>query len=74
MRLNLGGIPEPKDFIPDETWRALREPGPWLMQLVAIVRELTRGMIYPDALKFAKRAAPLLDLTVMEFMRLRKNK
>ena len=38
-----------------------------------IVRELTRGMIYSDALKYAKRAAPLLDLTVMEFMRLRKN-
>ena len=39
-----------------------------------IVRELTRGMIYSDALKFAKRAAPLLDITVTEFMRLRKNK
>jgi hypothetical protein len=38
-----------------------------------IVRELTRGMIYSDALKYAKRAAPLLDITVMEFMRLRKN-
>jgi hypothetical protein len=38
-----------------------------------IARELTRGMIYLDALKFAKRAAPLLDMTVAEFMRLRKN-
>ena len=38
-----------------------------------IVRELTRGMTYTDALKFAKRAAPLLDITVTEFMRLRKN-
>ena len=38
-----------------------------------IVREPTRGMTYSDALKYAKRAAPLLDLTVMEFMRLRKN-
>jgi hypothetical protein len=38
-----------------------------------IVRELTRGMIYSDALKYAKRAAPLLDLNVLEFMRLRKN-
>ena len=38
-----------------------------------IVRELTRGMTYSDALKYAKRAAPLLDITVMEFMRLRKN-
>lgn len=38
-----------------------------------IVRELTRGMTYSDALKFAKRAAPLLDIRVSEFMRLRKN-
>lgn len=38
-----------------------------------IVRELTRGMTYSDALKFARRAAPLLDITVAEFMRLRKN-
>lgn len=38
-----------------------------------IARELTRGMTYSDALKFAKRAAPLLDISVAEFMRLRKN-
>ena len=38
-----------------------------------IARELTRGMTYSDALKFAKRAAPLLDINVAEFMRLRKN-
>ncbi|MEJ0090360.1 MAG: hypothetical protein WDM80_11535 [Limisphaerales bacterium] len=38
-----------------------------------IVRELTRGMSYADALKHARIAAPLLDIGVMEFMRLRKN-
>jgi hypothetical protein len=38
-----------------------------------IVRELTRGMTYADALRFAKRAAPLLDIGVAEFMGLRKN-
>jgi hypothetical protein len=38
-----------------------------------IVHELTRGMVYPDALKLARMAAPLLDVGVMEFMRLRKN-
>ncbi len=38
-----------------------------------IARELTRGMTYSDALKFAKHAAPLLDISVAEFMRLRKN-
>ena len=38
-----------------------------------IVRELTRGMTYADALKYAKKAAPLLDIEVAQFMRLRKN-
>ncbi|MDD5140509.1 MAG: hypothetical protein PHY43_09660 [Verrucomicrobiales bacterium] len=38
-----------------------------------IVRELTRGMSYSEALKHARMAAPLLDIAVMEFMRLRKN-
>lgn len=38
-----------------------------------IVRELTRGMTYSDALKFAKRAASLLDISTAEFMQLRKN-
>jgi hypothetical protein len=38
-----------------------------------IVREMTMGMTYSDALVFAKRAAPLLDISVREFMRRRKN-
>jgi hypothetical protein len=38
-----------------------------------IARELSRGMTYLDALKLAKKAAPLLDIGVAEFMRLRKN-
>ena len=38
-----------------------------------IVRELTRGMSYSDALRLARRAAPLLDIGIAEFMRLRKN-
>ncbi len=38
-----------------------------------IVRELMRGRTYGDSLKLAKRAAPLLDIGVAEFMRLRKN-
>jgi hypothetical protein len=38
-----------------------------------IVRELTREMSYSDALRLARRAAPLLDIGVAGFMRLRKN-
>jgi hypothetical protein len=38
-----------------------------------IVRELSSGMTYGDALKLAREAAPLLDITVREFMRMRRN-
>jgi hypothetical protein len=38
-----------------------------------IVREISMGLTYGDALKLAKRAAPLLDLTISQFMRFRKN-
>ena len=38
-----------------------------------IVRKLTSGMTYLDAQKLARLAAPLLDLTITEFLRLRKN-
>jgi hypothetical protein len=43
----------------------------WLTQ--RIVRELTAGMTYTEARELAHKAAPLLDITVSEFMRLRKN-
>ena len=38
-----------------------------------IVREMSRGLSYADALTLARKAAPLLDITGSEFMRLRKN-
>lgn len=38
-----------------------------------IARALTGAMSYKDALRLAKKAAPLMDLTVREFMNLRKN-
>ncbi len=38
-----------------------------------IVREMSSGLPYADALILARKAAPLLDITVSEFMRLRKN-
>ncbi|MCE0522271.1 MAG: hypothetical protein LV480_05105 [Methylacidiphilales bacterium] len=38
-----------------------------------IVRLLTGSTPYAEARKTAERAAPLLDITVTEFMRLRKN-
>jgi len=38
-----------------------------------IVREMSSGLPYLEVLKLARKAAPLLDLSVSEFMRLRKN-
>jgi hypothetical protein len=38
-----------------------------------IVREMSSGLTYSDARELARKAAPLLDITVSEFMRLRKN-
>ncbi|MEI7535469.1 MAG: hypothetical protein WCK57_13965 [Verrucomicrobiae bacterium] len=43
------------------------------MSTSEIVRALTQGRNYTDSLGIARMAAPLLDLGVMEFMRLRKN-
>jgi hypothetical protein len=39
-----------------------------------IVREMTRGMTYREALQFAQKAAPLLDMPVSDFMRIRRNR
>ena len=39
-----------------------------------IVRVMSSGLTYADAVRLARKAAPLLDITVSEFMRLRKNK
>jgi len=34
---------------------------------------MSAGLPYADALSLARKAAPLLDISVSEFMRLRKN-
>ena len=38
-----------------------------------LVREMSAGLTYDDARELARKVAPLLDITVSEFMRLRKN-
>jgi hypothetical protein len=38
-----------------------------------IVRVVSAGLPYGEALNLARKAAPLLDITVTEFMRMRKN-
>jgi hypothetical protein len=38
-----------------------------------IVREMSSNLPYQEALRLARKAAPLLDISVLDFMRLRKN-
>ncbi len=35
MRLHFGAVPESPDFLPDKTWKPLKEPSPWMAQLIA---------------------------------------
>ncbi len=36
MRFHLGAIPSPPDFVPDASWRSLRQPSPWLEKLLVL--------------------------------------
>jgi Putative zincin peptidase len=36
MRFHLGAIPSSPDFVPDASWRSLREPSPWLANLLSL--------------------------------------
>jgi len=38
-----------------------------------IVREMSPGLTYADARDLGRKVAPLLDITVAEFLRLRRN-
>jgi hypothetical protein len=38
-----------------------------------IVREMSSGLPYSEAVNLARKAAPLLDITISEFMRFRRN-
>ena len=38
-----------------------------------IVREMSAGLPYREAMNLARKAAPLLDITISEFMQFRKN-
>lgn len=44
------------------------------MTTAQIVRALSANMSYTEALVLARRAAPLLDMRVSEFMRVRRNR
>jgi hypothetical protein len=44
------------------------------MTTLQIVRALSANMVHADALTLARRAAPLLEIQVSEFMRMRRNR
>ncbi|MDQ2824639.1 MAG: hypothetical protein M3R29_04250 [Verrucomicrobiota bacterium] len=44
------------------------------MSTIQIVRALSGSVPYSEALEIARRAAPLLGLSIKEFMELRRNR
>lgn len=55
---------------PDEVVRLAKESG---MTTIEIVRIVSGCLSYREALKRAREFAPLLDISVSEFMEMRKN-
>src|SRR5262245_38938352 len=60
MRFHLGAIPSPPDFVPDASWKRLREPSPWPEKLVALPISVAAAAIVA-ALWFL--LTPLRDVT-----------
>jgi hypothetical protein len=44
MRFHIGAVPETPDFSPDASWKPLREPTPWMMQLLALPVGIVAGV------------------------------
>lgn len=45
MRFHFGAIPSSPDFVPDASWRSLREPSPWLEKLVVLPISVAAAVI-----------------------------
>ena len=60
MRFHLGAIPSSPDFVPDASWRSLREPSPWPEKLVALPVNVAAAAIV-EVLWFL--LTPLRDVT-----------
>lgn len=60
MRVHLGAIPSSPDFEAVTPWKSLREPTPWLAQLIALPIGVVAGLVV-TALWFA--FTPLRDVT-----------
>lgn len=45
MQFQIGAIPETPNFLPEASWKALREPTPWAMQCFALPLGIIAGAI-----------------------------
>ena len=60
MRFHLGAIPSSPDFVPDASWRSLRQPSPWLEKLLLLPIGVVAAVVVA-ALWFL--VTPLRDIT-----------
>ena len=60
MRFHLGAIPSSPDFVPDASWRSLRQPSPWLEKLLVLAIGVVAAVVVA-ALWFL--VTPLRDVT-----------
>ena len=60
MRFHLGAIPSSPDFLPDASWRSLRQPSPWLEKLLLIPIGVVAAVVVAE-LWFL--VTPLRDIT-----------
>jgi len=60
MRFHLGAIPSPPDFVPDASWRSLRQPSPWLEKLLVLPIGVAAAVVVAE-LWFL--VTPLRDIT-----------
>jgi hypothetical protein len=69
MQFHIGAIPEARDFLPDGTWRPLREPTPWVMQVLALPLGIIGSLVVGTLWFFLTPLRGVsLDTVSMEFI------
>ena len=60
MRFHLGAIPSSPDFVPDASWKSLRQPSPWIEKLLLLPIGVVAAVVVAE-LWFL--VTPLRDIT-----------